>query len=465
MVKIKTILTALGNPEFQEKIKSDEIEIKSFDIQYKEGILEYLEEESNIDFIIISEELPGDIELQDLIQKIHKINEKIKIIFYSKNKENSAIEGVFERVYNLDEDSIEKIKYEITGKKLRKTKTEAKPKIEKITKEKSKVEKINGIEVNENKFSYVNLFNKESKINHKESKLKKEDKKIKNSLFNKTETSNNSKSTNTSETIYKKATIPKNEIIEPKEREGKIVSIAGTSGIGKSTFSILFAQNAKKSKKLIIDFDLINNNLHTILGINLYPEKLKKEIKANLNKLNYDYIDINDFIVNTKYGVDIISGLNLIFNSEKQSSPSKIRNLIKQIKSKYDLIVIDTSSYGLLDYTKELFKISDKIIFISGANTLEVKKSQGLLKIYKTEWRIDTKKTDIIFNKYSEKSLDEQVLRNLFKSYNVLGTIKLRDYYDFMINHKTSVLGQINKELDRIQKNLDRTDELLAKLK
>ncbi len=446
MVRIKTVLTALENPGIQEKLKTEEIEIKSFDIQYREGILEYLEEDSNIDFIIISECLPGNIELQELIQGIKKINNQIKIILISKKEEASKIKGILKKFDNLDFDTIEKIKSEITGKRMpRKTMN-------------LNLDETKKIKTKENKLKTTNA--KTSKSRQKTTKVK--DNKSKQTDEN--DKWVKSKANSQRENIFKKVTISKSEIIETKEREGEIISIAGTSGIGKSTFSILFAQNSKKSKKVIIDFDFINNSLHTILGINLYPEKLKKKIKQK-QQIGLNNINIKDFIVSTKYGVDVISGLNLIFEDNNQTNPLKIVNLITKIKKYYDLIIIDTASYGLFDYTKEIFKISNKILFISGANELEVKKSKNLLRIYEEQWGIDPIKTEIIFNKYSEKSIDDQVLINLFKEYKVLGKVKLRDYYDFMINNKTSVMNQINEELEKIQMNLDKNDALIKKLK
>ena len=176
---------------------------------------------------------------------------------------------------------------------------------------------------------------------------------------------------------------------------------------------------------MVIDFDVLNNSIHTILGINQYSKAIQKKIKENRKEeLNFDYINIKDFITKTQYGIDIISGMNLIFGSDNQNSPTKIRNIIKKAKSEYDVVVIDTSSYGLLDYTKEIFKVSDNIIFISGANILEIKKTKKLLKIYEEEWGIERRKIQIMFNKYTEESIDTQVLRNIFNNYNVLGKIK-----------------------------------------
>ena len=233
-------------------------------------------------------------------------------------------------------------------------------------------------------------------------------------------------------------------------RNGKVISIAGTTGIGKSTFSILFA----------------NNSIHTILGINQYSKEIQKKIKENRKEeLNFDYINIKDFITKTKYGIDIISGMNLIFGSDNQNSPTRIRNIIKKAKSEYDVVVIDTSSYGLLDYTKEIFKVSDNIIFISGANILEIKKTKKLLKIYEEEWGIERRKIQIMFNKYTEESIDTQVLRNIFNNYNVLGKIKLRDYYDFIINQRKSGIKRINDEIKIIEERLEQSNIRIKQIK
>lgn len=53
------IITAIGNPNLNFKLKKEkEFEIIAEDIQYQEGILEYLEKDNNIDYLIVSELLP-----------------------------------------------------------------------------------------------------------------------------------------------------------------------------------------------------------------------------------------------------------------------------------------------------------------------------------------------------------------------------------------------------------------------
>ncbi len=104
------ILTALANNKINEKLKAvEDINILNKDIQYKEGILEYLEKNKNIDIIIFLEELPGQIKTKKLIEIINSINNKIKIIIITnKNKEikNNKINKKIKYFY------LEKINYE-----------------------------------------------------------------------------------------------------------------------------------------------------------------------------------------------------------------------------------------------------------------------------------------------------------------------------------------------------------------
>ena len=222
----------------------------------------------------------------------------------------------------------------------------------------------------------------------------------------------------------------------------------GPNGIGKSIFSVIFANHIKQKKIAVIDFDILNNSLHTLLGVKNYSKKVQNKIKKE--EAITDRINIKDYIIKTKANIDLISGINLLYNSKKCLSSKRIRNVIQDLKKEYDLIIIDTSSDCLLDYTKELLKISDNSFFISGANVLEIKKTKKLLDIYNKEWNIPKRKLSIIFNKYTKKSIDEDVLRRIFNKYNILGKISLSDYYDLIINRNRTKVRKINREISNI---------------
>ena len=82
------IITATGNPKINERLKQEtEYEVIGKDIQYQEGILEALEEISDIEGIVLSNNLIEEIEFNLLISKIIDINKNIEIIVFLKEKD------------------------------------------------------------------------------------------------------------------------------------------------------------------------------------------------------------------------------------------------------------------------------------------------------------------------------------------------------------------------------------------
>ena len=82
------IITAINNEKIFKELKSEKnIKIISNDIQYKEGILEILEKNKNINYIIFNENLYGQIKIEELIKKIKTINNKINIIIILNKKD------------------------------------------------------------------------------------------------------------------------------------------------------------------------------------------------------------------------------------------------------------------------------------------------------------------------------------------------------------------------------------------
>ena len=86
------ILTAMGNPELNMKMQEyEEFEIISKDIQYKEGILEILEDKKEVDILILTNNILGELDFKELINKIIKIKNNLKIIVFL-DKEDEKIE-------------------------------------------------------------------------------------------------------------------------------------------------------------------------------------------------------------------------------------------------------------------------------------------------------------------------------------------------------------------------------------
>lgn len=365
---INKVLTALGNPKINKDLRKKFLNIVSNDIQYQEGILEFLEKDKKIDYLIIEKNLPGNFKINELIYNIKRINNKIRIILISDEEENIHVYKV------LKKQEIEK-----------------------------------SIDIIKNK------------------------------------------------SIFFKRDINTYNTLNEKEKEAEVISILGTNGIGKSVFSVLFASQINHKKTLIMDFNILNKNI--------YPLLVKKSENYNINDNKVNSFDFHNYIIHSKNNIDFISGTSLIFSSKKQSSNTKIRNIIIKLKKEYDLIILDTSSESLLDYTKEFIRISDNSIFISGANILEIKKSIRILEIYHNEWKVSYRKVSIIFNKCTNQSVDDDILKKFFKNYNILGKIQLSEYYDLAINKNDYNIKKIKKEILSIKNKYNSVRNKKIKIK
>jgi len=370
------IITALKNPNINKKIKEKtSFNIIGNDIQYQEGIIEMLEKNGEIDLIIISELLPGEYSFRDLINKIKQINNKIDIIpiLKEKNEEfnNYLIsKGIFNIFFN-NELTIEELI--------------------KIINEKNNIKK--EIEINEE-------IKKLKKII-----LEKNNKKIKNNLLkylkNKTKKINNIKNNK------------------------KIISVIGTGGVGKSSFCTIFAKLIKNKKILIIDFDILNSSINSIFGTKKYPKKFKENnAKIGLDKL----------IIKVDKNINILCATKFLVDENYKKTKEEFSNELNKLKDKYDLIIIDNSSECFFEYTKEILKKSDLILFLVEPNLIELKKSKNLLNIYINKWKIKKEKINIIFNKININSIDNKILKTLFSDFNILGKIKININYNLIIN-------------------------------
>ena len=209
---MKKIITALGDPILNVTLKKEkDLEIISADIQYQDGIFEILEKEPNINFLILSELISGNLDIKKLIEKIKLINNNIQIILFLAN-ENKELEnylyakGVDFIFYNNQieiKDVIQIIKTNQKDETLELKKE--------ITKLKKLLEEKNELET-KNKTANINLVN-----NQVETKVKKE---------------------NLIKTSRKKL-FKQNKLKE----KGEIICVNGTSGSGKSIFTVNLAKS------------------------------------------------------------------------------------------------------------------------------------------------------------------------------------------------------------------------------
>lgn len=406
------IITALDNPVLNNKLE----EVKSVqtlckDIQYQDGVLEILEKHKEVDFLIISELLTGKYKIEELIYKIKEKNKFLKIIIILENKKEELenflyAKGVYKIFYNNEIEIKNIINIIKKDKEKNIENNSAKDELEKL----KKILLENNIEINLENKNPIKINNKKYLLNIVDKKIKK------NNLLQKINNSKNNKN-----------------LINEK---CKIISILGTGGVGKSITTISLAKTLIKENKkiLIIDFDIFNNSLHTILGVNKYPEKIKQKIKKN--NLIKSKIQIENLKIKINKNLDLISGINLLFDSKYKISFEKIKFILKELQENYEYIIIDNTSECFFDYTKNIIFNSDYSIFILEPNVLEIKKAKRLLYIYEEKWKIKKDKIKILINKYNKNSIDENIIKSLFSKYKILGKINYSEIYNILLENK-----------------------------
>lgn len=407
---MKKIMTAIGNQNLNQRLQQeDTFEIVAEDIPYKEGIIEVLERKQ-IDTLILSELLPGEIEIKELIERVKSINPKIQVILFLEKK-NQELENY------LYAKGVSSIFYD--------NQIEISKIIEFIKEEKSESKQLKK-EIEELKQLVIEKEGNHTKIKEF---LQSKNKKMK----------------------TKKLLTMKQEKTAGKQETKQVICISGTSGVGKSIFSVNLAKAfmENKNKVLIIDFDVLNNSLHTILGIKQYPEKVANKIKNN-NLL--ESLQIEELIMKINGKMDLIAGISLLFDGQYQISKVKIKTILSKLKERYHAIIIDTSSECFLDYTKEIMKNSNINIFMVEPNLLEIKKAKRLLNIYINQWGIPQSNFHILFNKYNENSVDSSVLKNIFSGFSILGKLSSSSQYNLLINKNDT--RHLKKELQKEYLNI-----------
>lgn len=237
------------------------------------------------------------------------------------------------------------------------------------------------------------------------------------------------------EKIYKINNTEKNKIIN-----NEIISISGPSGVGKSIISVNLAKvlSYKQDKILLMDFDILNNSLYTILGVKNYPQNIEKTTDIGMikdvDKININEFNVENFIIKVNKKIDLISITDLLFYKERKVDIIKIEKIINKLKQKYNTIIIDTSSECFFDLTKEIINNSNKNIFVTETNLLEIKKAKQLLNIYINEWKIKKEKINILFNKYDKECVNTKLLNFIFNEFNILGVLKYNSKYNKLIN-------------------------------
>ena len=318
---MKKIITAINNPKINEEInKNANLETIGKDVQYREAILELLEQFKDTDIIILYEKILGKITIEELIIKIQKINPKIKIIIFLEKKDNNKIKMLLNKnIKNIY------LKKDLKYKKI--------------------INIINN-----------NLLKNKIKNNKKINNNKLINKKIKNKINNK---------------------------LIKNNKKNKIITIIGKNNLEKNKIIIFLIEYLKNKKILFINFEKndqkikndfkfikinFNKNIKFIHNPYLFLEKIQNEKPEKIFekiKQKFDFIIIKD-----SYIFDKEMKQNIIENTDAFVWGVNIKDLgIKEIAEMKRFL------QKYLQNIKSSLHIIVKNIFLKDINPLLLKKT------------------------------------------------------------------------------------------
>lgn len=438
---MKKILTAINNPNLNKKLSEQEfIEIPYKDIQYKEAILEILNEDNYFDIIIINEKLPGEINFIELIKKINKINKKIKIIIILE-KEDEIKESELKKININNIYYNNKITLEYLIKIIKEKEINKEEELKKEINELKQIIKMNEIKNIKNMPNNNKKFFSKNKIFYYKELFKKPILLIKNIK-------------------YKQKEINIKEICK-----GRVINVIGYKATGKSVITLMLAKvlSDKNYRILIINFSSEEINFYSYMfnyskgdtkkfyikkkhfyrksksinfqksnKINIKNLKLKKEILKNkIYKFKNFYNiekNINNILKNYNKNIKI---LNINKLNKNYFEIKYLNKIIKYLKNNFNYIFLEINYEEKIK--KEIIKIIDKNLIILEPNKIGILRAEKIIKELNI---IETEKINIIINKNNKNSINKEIINKYFYNYKILTIINDNTVFEKMINNK-----------------------------
>ena len=350
------ILTAILNENINYKLKEyEKINIKYDDIQYEEGLIEILENDSKIDILILNSIFYKNIISKNLMKLINK---ETTIILIKLKEEVYEYKDNVIQIENRNEDEM----------------------INEI------------INIISNKFEVE--INKVSSINY----LKEENEKIKNELEMLKKIIEQKKEKKLFEKIkdFKKSKEIKEGNIDKKSiKKGNIILFTGVPKTGKTVISSVVAENLSKyNKVLLIDVNFKEKDLITLFNKKKFNEKEDENI----------LIKIND-------NLDLLSDLDIVIKDFRTDISSKLDILLNQLLYKYDYLIIDFNLENENFIFEYILNKADKIFILIEGDLLNLKESK---KAFEKITNVINKKTiQIIINKNNSRFIEKEVIENI----------------------------------------------------
>jgi chromosome partitioning protein len=217
----------------------------------------------------------------------------------------------------------------------------------------------------------------------------------------------------------------------------KVISLANQKGgVGKTTvatnFPVFLAQQYKK-KCLLIDLDPQANSTSYLLGS--VPEKSFETLLLD------DNADVNDFIIPTEWGIDLVPSNISAANIEldllgKYNRDRRLDTRLSDLKTSYDFVFIDTppAVVGLL--TINALVASDEIYIVCNTEKFAL---DGLVNLMRTigqirkEYRKDGLYFRCIINQFDRRRIIDRDIKSAVEE--LLGQL----LFDSVIHENTDI--------------------------
>lgn len=222
--------------------------------------------------------------------------------------------------------------------------------------------------------------------------------------------------------------------------------------VGKTIFISILAKLARIKRILIIDFDFLNNNLHSVFGVNKYQKGMKEKLKSEeyIKEFRLNEKNVEKLIVKVDRKIDLVTNAKIIFDETYKCNKEKIERMLEELKTKYDLILIDVSGDSMYrEFRKVLLELSNKTVCLVEGNLVQLRKTINILKEHESE----KDKIKLVYNKRNKYGVKKNVLKVIFFKYKILGSLSYDNSYNKIINknvNKLYINKKIRKEFDKI---------------
>ena len=225
-------------------------------------------------------------------------------------------------------------------------------------------------------------------------------------------------------------------------RRARIISItSGKGGIGKTIFltNLAGVYEYLKKKVLIVDMDLYNGNISTLLDI--HEEKTIYNFLEDL--ANNRLVDAKDYLHKYSEYIDILPSCKDQRQGNKISAKF-VEKVIYTFINNYDVILID-NRHVPTPTTLVAHDLSNIILYMISNDSLDIANSREILNIYKNIGRDNVK---VILNNsyrakngyFSEKDISEIINAKL--DYVIKSSLYIKNIDKYIMDGKILVLNK-----------------------